>query len=132
MLCTDTNVTVEADFVVEGDAGPYYAETVEKLNLLHIGPIHSVNNVGVETTDRDIQDKYKELFNRLGLLKGYELKLNIDTFVKPVAQPVQRIPFGVREKVEKKLDELLACGIKEEVPEGPTSWVSPIVVCTQT
>ena len=54
MLCTDTNVTVEADFVViEGDAGPYYAETVEKLNLLHIGPIHSVNNVWVETTDQD-------------------------------------------------------------------------------
>ena len=87
MLCTDTNVTVEADFVViDGDAGPYYAETVEKLNLLHVGPIHSVNNVGVETTDQDIQGKYKELFDRVGLLKGYELKLNVDTFVKPDAQ----------------------------------------------
>lgn len=30
--------------------------------------------------------------------------------------------------MEKKLDELLACGIIEEVPEGPTSWVSPLVV----
>ena len=48
--------------------------------------------------------------------------------VKPVAQPVRRIPFGVREKVEKKLDELLACGIIEEVPERPTSWVSLLVV----
>ena len=26
--------------------------------------------------------------------------------------------------MEKKLDELLPCGIIEEVPEGPTSWVS--------
>ena len=92
MLCTDTNVTVEADFVViEGDAGPYYAETVEKLCLLHIGPIHSVNNVWVETTDQDIQGKYKELFKwggGGGLLKGYKLKLNVDTFVKPDPQTV--------------------------------------------
>ena len=75
-----------------------------------------------------MRDKYKELFNGVGLLKDYELKFNVDTFVKPVAQPVRRIPFGVREKVEKKLDELLTCGIIEEVPEGPTSWVSPLVV----
>ena len=78
-----------------------------------------MNNVGVETTDQDIQGKYKELFNRVGLLKRYELKVNVITSVKPVAQPIRRIPLGVREKVEKKLDELLACGIIEEVPEGP-------------
>ena len=75
-----------------------------------------------------MRDKYKELFNGVGLFKDYELKFNVDTSVKPVAQPVRRIPFGVREKVEKKLDELLTCGIIEEVPEGPTSWVSPLVV----
>ena len=37
----------------------------------------------------------------MGLLKGYELKLNVDTSSKPFAQPVRKIPFGVREKVEK-------------------------------
>ena len=61
---------------------------MEKLNLLHIGPIHSVNNVGVETTDQDIQDKYKELFNRVGLLKRYELKVNVITSLTLVAQPI--------------------------------------------
>ena len=66
-----------------------------------------MNSVEVETTDQDIRDKYKELFTGVGLLKGYELKLHIDTFVKPVAQPVRRIPSGVREKVEKKLYQLL-------------------------
>ena len=34
-------------------------------------------------------------------MKGYELKLNVDTSSKPFAQPVRKIPFGVREKVEK-------------------------------
>ena len=62
-----------------------------KNNLLRIGPIHSVNSVEVETTDQDIRDKYKELFNGVGLLKGYELKLNVDTSVKPVAQPVNPV-----------------------------------------
>ena len=87
-----------------------------------------MNSVGVETTDQDIRDKYKELFHGEGLLNGYELKLNVDTSVKPLSQSVRRIPFSVREKVEKKLDELLACGIVEEVQEGPASWVSSLVV----
>ena len=39
--------------------------------------------------------------------------------MKPVAQHVRRIPFGLREKV----DEII-----EKVPEGPSGWVSPLVV----
>ena len=129
-MCTDTNATVVADIVaIDGDGRTLLCrDTAKKLNLLRIGPIHSVNSVEVETADHDIRDKYKELFTGVGLLKSYELKLNADTSVKPVAQTVRRIPFGVREKEEKKLDELLTCGIIEEVPEGPTSWVSPLVV----
>ena len=42
-----------------------------------------------------------------------------------MAQPVRRIPFGVREKVKRKFDELFESGIIEEVPEGLTGWVSP-------
>ena len=109
-------------------AGLYYLETAEKLNLLRTGPIHSVNNVGVETTVKDIRDKYKELLNGVGLLKGHELKLIVHTSVKPVAQPVRKISFGVRETVEKTFDEFLACGIIEGVPGGPTSWISTLVV----
>ena len=129
-MCTDTNATVVADIVaIDGDGRTLLCrDTAKKLNLLRIGPIHSVNSVEVETADHDIRDKYKELFTGVGLLKSYELKLNADTSVKPVAQTVRRIPFGVREKEEKKLDELLTCGIIEEVPEGPTSWVSLLVI----
>ena len=130
VMSTDTNVTCTADFVVmDGDGRTLLCrDTAEKLNLLHIGPSHVVNSVGAETTGQDIKDRYKELFNGVGLLKDYELKLNIDDSVKPVAQPVRRIPFGVREKVERKLDELLESGIIEEVSEGPTGWISPLVV----
>ena len=41
---------------------------------------------------------------------------------------MRRVPFHLREKVDKKLDELLAADIIEEVPEGLTSWISPLVI----
>ena len=56
------------------------------------------------------------------------MKLHIDDSVKPVAQHVRRIPFGLREKVDKKLDELLELYIIEGVPEGPSGWISRLVV----
>lgn len=56
------------------------------------------------------------------------MKLNIDDSVKAEAHPVRRIPFGAREKVERKANELLETGIIEGVPEGPTGWVSALVV----
>ena len=97
------------------------------LNLLFIGPLQA-NNVTSGQLESDIQAKYKSLFSGVGLLKGYELKLHVDESVKPVAQHVRRVPFGLQDKVKKKLDELLDLDIIEEVPEGPSGWVSPLVV----
>ena len=130
IMSTDTGATCKTDFVViNGDGRSLLCrETAEKLALLQIGPIHAVNSVNIVA---DIKETYKELFNGVGFLKDYELKLNINNLVKPVTQPVRRIPFGVREKVERKLDELLESGIIEEVPEGPTRWVSPLVVISK-
>ena len=45
-----------------------------------------------------------------------------------MAQPVRRLPFGLRGKVDKKLNELLQEDIIEKVPSGPTEWTSPLVV----
>ena len=52
----------------------------------------------------------------------------MDDWVKPVAQPLKRLPFHLRDKVDFKLNEALEFDIIEEVPEGPTEWVSPLVV----
>ena len=71
--------------------------------------------------------KYPSLFKGIGKLHDYKLNLHIDHNVKPIAQPVRRIPFGLREKVDDKLDELLENDIIEKV-SGPTEWVSPLVV----
>ena len=97
---------------------------------MHFGPFQA-NNVDSRSLESCIREKYKALFTGVGLLKNYELKLHIDESVKPVAQPVRRIPFGLREKVEKKLDQLLELNIIEEVRDGPSGWISPLVVVSK-
>ena len=59
--------------------------------------------------------------------KGEPARIHIDESVKPVAQPHCRVPFHVRKQVEEKLKQLENDDIIELV-EGPTPWVSPIVV----
>ena len=49
------------------------------------------------------------------------------TTVAPIAQQPRRIPFHIRQKVEAELLHLKEKGIIERV-EGPTPWVSPLVI----
>ena len=51
--------------------------------------------------------------------------------MKPESQQERRIPFGLREKVDAKLDELLKIDIIEEVPGGPLGWISPLAVVSK-
>ena len=95
---------------------------LETLSLLHVRPLPG-NSVVSEHSEDDIRQRYWDLFTGIGLLKGYELKLHVDDTVKPLAQPVWRIPFGLCDKVDKKLDKLLQADIIEEVPEAPTGWI---------
>ena len=50
-----------------------------------------------------------------------------DESVPPVAQPHRRIPFHVRQQLEEQLRKDEELGVIERI-EGPTPWVSPIVV----
>ncbi|CAB4032808.1 Retrovirus-related Pol poly, partial [Paramuricea clavata] len=65
--------------------------------------------------------KYPEVFKGVGKLEGRTVQLYINSDVKPVAQPVRRIPFNMRPKVEEKIKQLISLDIIEPV-EGPTSW----------
>jgi hypothetical protein len=71
--------------------------------------------------------EYSDLFVGLGKLKGYQVKLHIDDSVTPVAQPHRRIPFHVRKQLEEQLEKDEQQGVIERV-DGPTPWVSPVVV----
>ena len=110
---------VYADFYVLKGAGPALLgrETAEQLGILSI----EVNYVD------DVRTEYKECFEGIGKLEGYQLSLHVDRDVEPVAQRMYRIPYSMRQKVSDKLDELESLDIIEKV-QKPTSYVSPVIV----
>ena len=79
------------------------------------------------TTIPELLHKFFEVTTGMGEYKGEPVKIHIVESIKPVAQPHRRIPFHVRKQVEEKLDQLQKDNIIERA-EGPTPWVSPIVV----
>ena len=107
-------------------------DTAIQLGLLRLGPSDAeVNTCGSDSHDgtsaQAFQRKYPQCFNGVGKLKDFNVSLHINPNVDPVAQSVRRIPFGLRDLAKAKLDELEAQDIIERV-EGPTPWVSPLVV----
>ena len=60
-------------------------------------------------------------------MNDYQVKIHVDSDIKPVAQHTRKVPFSLRKKGEKTLRELEQIDIIEKV-QGPTPWVSPIVV----
>ena len=94
--------------------------TARELGVLKLGPEVNV------MTEPELKQKYRECFEGVGRLKGFQLEIHIDPTVKPVSHKLRRIPFSLRKKVEDKLDKLLEKDI--EKVKWPTSWVSPVCV----
>jgi hypothetical protein len=78
----------------------------------------------------DVEKMHPELFQGIGKLKDFKVKLHINDDVKPVVQPHRRVPFHLRKKVEEEIKNLLAQGLIEKAT-GPTPFVSPIVTPTK-
>ena len=72
-------------------------------------------------------EDYADLFNDLGKLKEKKVHLHIDENIPPIAQRYRRIPFHVRKDIEELIAKEEKLGVIEKV-DGPTSWLSPIVI----
>ena len=105
------------------------------LGCLRIGPCARIESAEYNVVGKDLasalQKKYPKVFSGIGRLKEYRLKLQVDPEVTPVAQKPGRVPFALREKVAGKVEDLIAKDIVERV-DGPTSWVSPVVVAPKS
>jgi hypothetical protein len=116
------STTVNATFhVTKGNSGNLLScTTAQQLNLLTL-------NVNSTMSGQTILHAFPHLFDGIGQVKGKEIKLHISNTVTPKQQPQRRIPFHVRKDVEQELKRLEQLDIIEAV-DGPTPWVSPIVV----
>ena len=107
------------------------------LHLLTTGPskatndkVHAVSDVTTSASGKfaeSLHAQFPACFNDVGKLRDYQLKLNRDTFVVPVAQKARRLPFTLMTAVQEKVKGLIAQDIIEPVEE-PTTWCNPIVV----
>jgi hypothetical protein len=91
---------------------------------------HRIRQAKVESI-RSIWDpkgKYPALFeDRIGLMKGVEITIEVDPNIKPVQIPPYPVPIHLQELTKAKLDKMEQDGVIERV-NGPLSWVSPLHV----
>ena len=101
--------------------------TSQKLNLIKAVSTIGQPPVNLPPGAPDFLKDFPSLTNGMGEYKGEPVRIHVDESIKPVAQPHRRIPFHVRKQVEENLRQLGNDSIIERA-EGPTPWVSPIVV----
>ena len=109
--------------VIEGKGEvPLISRTASiSLGLLSLNTVNSV-----KIAKDDWLKKFPKVFSGLGKLKTHQIKLHVKETANPVAQPLRRTPFSLREKVENKIKELIKCDIIEPVDHS-TGWVNPVV-----
>jgi hypothetical protein len=119
---------VESEFFVIEEKGPAIISKqlsidldVLKFNIPESAKVYKISDA------LELKEKYPECFEGVGKLKDFQLVIPINPDVKPVVQPARRIPYNLRDKLKHKLDELVKMDIIERV-DGPSKWISPVVV----
>ena len=98
------------------------ADTAQELGLmtLHLNKISSPSTLATKMKNdqklKEILKRHSSVFNGLGKLKDYTVKLNISEDVYPVEESQRRIPFHIREEVKRAIEILEKDGIIERVP----------------
>ncbi len=124
--CGDKHI-YDTIFVVPGNSGCLLSLSASKaLGLVEIAS-HTVNNVSSGCGIQQFLKENPALTQGIGRYKAKRFKLHVNESKTPVVQKVRRLPFHTRAKVEKEINRLLDEGIIERA-DGPTTYVSPIVV----
>ena len=112
--------------VVEGKGGNLLGYTAaEKLRILSLAAHVTTTKAG--DGENFFVNAYHDLFTGNGKFTDTCVKLHIDETVTPKRQPHRRIPYHIRKDVEIELKRLEDDDIIEKT-DGPTPWISPIVV----
>lgn len=89
-----------------------------------------VNQTSCQKSDginlEHVYSEFKDVFKGLNSL-GVPLQLEVDKDVKPVQQPLRRVPEAMREPLKGYLNDLEAKGVIQKV-ERPIEWVNFVVV----
>ena len=89
------------------------------------------NSTSQKHKTNDIINHFQDVFTGIGKHKYRRVQQHVDPAVPPVVQAQRRIPFAQRDKLDALLKELEEGDVIEKV-EGPTDWVSNIVITPKT
>ena len=104
----------------------------EELGIIKFDPQPTVYRTEA-TGDKDahkarLTRTFPKVFeDRVGRMKGYQVKLYIDDNVAPIAERRRPTPFHLREKQIRELNKMEAEGLIEE-HHGPAPWISNTVL----
>ena len=89
--------------------------------------IHSTEN---KATLQNILQQFPQNFEGgLGKFKNHQVKLHVDTSIKPVATPARPVPYHLKERVSKEIDKMNQQDVIEEHPATePAPWISNAVI----
>ena len=111
--------------VVDGDGPDLMGRDWNKALgvTLKFGEIYSAEE---SKSLHEILEKHSTIFEeKLGCLKGTEVKLNIDSNATPKFFKARSVPLALKGKVEVDLDKLESMGIIS--PIQFSKWAAPIV-----
>ena len=98
------------------------AETVQQFGLITLNADKIMSLSDEPTTKQDFDD----IFLGEEKLEG-KLHLELDRTVLPVARPVRKVPFAMKEPLKQELNRSVKTGIVIPV-DVPTDWISSMVV----
>jgi hypothetical protein len=104
------------------------AWTATELGILKItvaADMEHVNTVTSNNLKTSVVERFLTVFTGVGKLKDFQFRIPIDETVEPVIQPIRRIPYHLREKLDRKLNELVDLDIIDPV-DGPSQWISQL------
>lgn len=83
--------------------------------------------LGILKIDCDVHNIEEKPDEELSKIKDVVVEIPIKKEANPIMQSYRRVPVALEEAVDKKIEELLKQGIIEPV-DGPSKWVSPVVI----
>ena len=92
---------------------------------------HIKSYVSKSTVDQ-LKVKYKDVFDtkKLGRMSEFESSIRLSQDAVPAVHAVRKIPFALKDSIEKELLRMESLGVIEKV-DGPTEWVSSMVLVSK-
>lgn len=119
--------------IIEGKDKPLIsAKSCVKMNLIVVNAKlvqeaqSMVNQVGLQLSEENILQDYRDVFTGLGCLEG-EHHIEIDKSITPVKHHPRRVPAALKAEVKEKIDQMTKAGILAKVTK-PSDWISSMVV----